>query len=220
MLGLFVFLAQAVAPAQGWAQDVAPSATVSQPSPPPSPVPGPTPQEVSRRRISVDIESTKPATVLERRISLTETDGAYLLLPYHSTEAVWEQVCVTPCQVDLDRFSSYRVGKLNGVLESRSFTLPQAADRFQLRIEPGNPVPHRVGIAMSAIGAAALITGVGLVAGEKIFRDEEAARNAGFISGGAGVALLAIGIPLTVLTSTKVFGLGGRMALSPRGLLF
>ena len=220
MLLRVLLAAGALAPARASALEPPAPVTVPQSTPSPSPVPAPSLEEAIRRRVTVDIESTKPATVLERRISLNETDGFFFFLPYHASQAVWEQVCVTPCKVDLDRFSSYRVGKFNGVLESRSFTLPQTADPFQIHIEPGNLIVRRVGIASTAIGSAAFIVGAALVAGERLFTDETAARNAGLITGGAGIVLLAVGIPLTILSATKVFGLGGRMALSPRGLLF
>ncbi|HZU84200.1 MAG TPA: hypothetical protein VE987_14825 [Polyangiaceae bacterium] len=201
-------------------QSPAAAQTVPEPAPPPSPVPAPSPEEVRHRRVGVDVDSTKPATVIERRISLSENSGNYVLLPYHSTEAVWEQVCVTPCQVDLDRFSSYRVSNLNGVVSSRTFTLPQGLDRLSVRIEPGNATAHRVGATTLGIGTAAFLAGAGLIAAQKLFHDEQAARTAGFITGGAGLVLLAIGIPVTILTHTKVLANGSRIALTPRGLVF
>jgi hypothetical protein len=209
----------------GWgeravAQEPPAPSTVPQPAPPASPVPAPSPDEVRHRRVTVDIDSPRSATIVERRISVTESGGAYLFLPYRSTESVWEQVCVTPCSVDLDRFSTYRVGKLGGVIESRPFVLPQGTDRFQLRIEPGSAMGHRIGAATLGVGVTAFAVGAGLIAAQKTFRDETDARTAGFITGGAGLLLVAIGIPVTILTSTKVLGAGGRVALTPRGLVF
>jgi hypothetical protein len=171
---------------------------------------------VRHRRVTVDIDSTLATTIVERRVSVSESSGAYLFLPYRSTETVWEQVCVTPCEVDLDRFSTYRIG----VAESRSFVLPQGSDRFQLKIEPGSALAHRIGAATVGIGLTAFAVGAGLVAAQKIFSDESEARTAGFITGGSGLVLTAMGIPLTIFTSTKVFGRGGRVALTPKGLVF
>lgn len=197
-----------------------PSGAVPQTAPAPSPVPAPTPEEIRRRRVAVDVESTQPSAVLERRVSVTESEGAYFFLPFGSRSSIWEQVCVTPCQVDLDRFSTYRVTARNGIAGSRSFTLPQQSDSLSLKIDAGNLLAHRAGGALSGAGLAAVIVGVALVAGEGIFTDEDKARNAGFITGGAGLVVLAVGIPLALLTSTTVSGPAGKIALGPRGVTF
>jgi hypothetical protein len=219
---VLVAVAAAFTPSIAFAEEPQPagSATVPQPTPPPSPVPAPSPEEVQHRRMGVTIDSTKPATVIERRISAHETDGSYLFVPYHSSETAWEQVCVTQCQVDLDRFSSYRVGKLNGVQESRSFTLPQQASHLMIKIEPGSAIGHRIGASLTGVGLGAFIVGGGLIAAQKIFSDEQDARTAGFITGGAGLVLMALGIPVAILSSTKVLGNDGRIALTARGLVF
>lgn len=172
------------------------------------------------RRLPVDIESTRPGAVVERRVSVTESDGAYFFLPYRSTSAIWEQVCVTPCQIDVDRFSSYRVSARNGISPSRSFTLPQSSDALQLKIDAGNLLAHRVGKVMAAAGMAAAIVGVALVAGKGIFTDETRAEDAGFITGGAGLLVMAVGIPLSILTATSVTDGPNKIAFTPRGLTF
>ncbi len=170
--------------------------------------------------MTVDVDSTHPSTVLERRVSVTDSEGAYFFLPYRSTSAIWEDVCVTPCQVDLDRFSTYKVSARNGVSGSRVFTLPQQSDDLTLKVDAGNLLAHRIGGALTGAGLAAVIVGVALVAGEGIFTDEDKARTAGFITGGAGLVVLAVGIPLTLLTATTVSGPAGKIALTPRGLVF
>ena len=192
-----------------------------QAAPPPTAVPGPSQEEIRHRRVPVDVEATRASAVLERRISVTESDGAYFFMPFRSTSAIWEQVCVTPCQVDLDRFSTYRVTARNGVSGSRTFTLPQTSDSLQLKVDAGNLLAHRAGMAMSSTGFAAVIVGLGLIAAEGIFTDETKARDAGYITGAAGLVLLAVGIPLTIATATSVSTLsGGKIALTPRGLVF
>ncbi len=191
-----------------------------QTAPAPSPVPAPTPEEMRHRRVAVDVESTVPSAVIERRVSITESEGSYFFLPFGSRSSIWEQVCVSPCQVDLDRFSTYRVSARNGISGSRSFTLPQQSDQLALKIDAGNLLAHRIGGALSGAGLAAVIVGVALVAGEGIFTDEDKARTAGFITGGAGLVVLAVGIPLALLTSTTVSGPAGKIALTPRGLTF
>jgi hypothetical protein len=185
-----------------------------------SAVPGPSSEELRHRRLPVDIESTRSSAVIERRVSVTESDGAYFFVPFRSSSAIWEQVCVTPCQVDLDRFSSYRVSARNGVSPSRSFTLPQGADSLQLKIDAGHLLMHRAGKAMAAVGLAAAVVGTALIAGRGIFTDEKKAEDAGFITGGAGLLVMAIGIPLSVLTATSVSAGDNKIAFTPRGFTF
>jgi hypothetical protein len=225
MLALMAGLARAaVANAQSAPapapQPAAAQAAVPQTAPAPSPVPAPTPQDISERRVRTAIDSATPGTVVERRISLNETGGAYFFLPFHTTESTWEQVCVTPCTVDLDKYSTYRVGKVNRVLESHSFTLPQGLDRLSLKIEPGSALAHHVAVSATAIGITALIVGGALIGAQKLFGDEDAARTAGFVTGAAGIVLLGVGIPVAILTTTKILGPGGRVAITPRGVVF
>jgi hypothetical protein len=208
------------APAANGSPPPSPQAVVPQTAPAPSPVPAPSPAEMRHRRVSVDIDSTHPSTVIERRVSVTESEGAYFFLPMQSRSSIWEEVCVTPCQVDLDRFSTYRVTARNGVSGSRSFSLPQQSDALSLKVDAGTLLAHRAGAALSAVGLAAVIVGVALVAGEGIFSDEDKARTAGYITGAAGLVVLAVGIPLSLMTMTTVAGPGGKIALTPRGLAF
>jgi hypothetical protein len=212
--------AQSAVPPAPAPQPASAQAAVPQTAPAPSPIPAPTPQEIRERRVLTDIDSTPPGTAIERRISLTEAGGAYFFLPFRSTESTWEQVCVTPCTVDLDKYSSYRVGKANGVLESRSFTLPQGLDRLTIKIEPGSSLANHIAVSASAIGLTALIVGGALIGAQKLFADEEGARTAGFITGGAGLILLGVGIPVAILTKTKILGPNGRVAITPRGVVF
>jgi hypothetical protein len=176
------------------------------------------------RRVAVDVESTQPSTVVERRVSITESEGAYFFLPFQTRSSIWEEVCVSPCQVDLDRFSTYRVTARNGVSGSKPFTLPQQSEEISLKLDAGNLMAHRVGTTLAGAGLAAFVVGVALVAGEGIFTDEKRARDAGYITGAAGLVVLAVGIPLAVLTATKVVGPTGRIAQTPhltaRGLVF
>lgn len=204
------------------AQAAPPSAQASppQPAPPPSTVPAPTPAQLQERRLHVNVDSTKDSTVVERRVSVEEGNGTYIFLPYHSATATWEQVCVTPCNVDLDRYSSYRVGALNHVAGSKTFTLPQSGNDLHLQVQAGDAFEHHVGQALTGAGLTALIVGVVLVAAAHAFTDESDVRVAGFITGGAGIVVMAVGIPVTILTATHVVTQGSRIALTPRGLTF
>ena len=196
------------------------AAVVPQTAPAVSPVPAPSPAEMRHRRVAVDVESTQPSTVIERRVSVTESEGAYFFLPYQSRSSIWEEVCVTPCQVDLDRFSTYRVTARNGVSGSKPFSLPQQSEDISLKLDAGNLLAHRAGVALSGAGLAAVIVGVALVAAQNLWDDEAKARDAGFITAGAGLVVLAVGLPLALMTVTHVMGPGGKIALTSRGLAF
>jgi hypothetical protein len=173
------------------------------------------------RRLAVDIDSTRPSTVIERRVSVTEGEGQYFFVPSRSSEAIWEQVCVTPCQVHLDRFSTYRVAAINKVSGSHKFTLPQGTDALHLKIDSGDLLGHRIGGALTGAGLVATIVGASLVAGAAAFKDETQVRTAGFITGGAGLIVMAIGIPIAIATATHIVTDGGsQIALTPHGVTF
>jgi len=140
--------------------------------------------------------------VVERRVSVREGPG---ILMFDKSDQVWEQVCVTPCRVDLDRYSTYRVAEQNKIAGSHSFTLPQERDALRLKIDAGDNRMHHFGTVLTSLGTAAVIVGVALVAGARLFTDESGAREGGFITGGAGVVLLGAGIPLSLLTSTRIW---------------
>lgn len=177
--------------------------------------------------LHVDVTSTKTPTLLEERVFVEESEGTALFMPTDSRTARWEQVCIAPCSVDLDRYAAYRIGDLRGVPGSRTFTLPQGTDTTTLQVQAGDRMWHRLGKAMTGVGLAALIVGVSLVAAEHLFSDEDQARNAGFITGGAGIVVLGVGIALSIATSTHVYSSGTRVAggshgmtVTPNGLVF
>jgi hypothetical protein len=185
-----------------------------------SPVPAPTPSEIRYRRLAVDIESTRPDAVLERRVSTKESNGVWLVIPLHTDESTWEQVCIAPCQgVDLDRYSTYRVAAGNHISASRSFTLPQGGDSTHLKLDAGDLRAHRAGVFVSSVGMASLIVGVALLSAAPSVDDPAKAhdwRIAGWTTGFAGIALLAVGIPLALLTNTTVYADNDRrMATAP-----
>lgn len=194
------------------------SARAQQPAPPEA-------QPQLHPHVHVDVTSTKPQTLLEERVFVDESEGEVLFLPSHSRTSRWEQVCLAPCSVDLDRYAAYRIGNQGGVPGSHTFTLPQGADATTLQVQAGDRLWHRLGQGMVGVGLAALITGVSLVAAEHLFTDEEEARNAGFITGGAGILVLGAGIALSLATSTHVYSSGTKVAghgphLTLNGLVF
>ena len=161
-------------------------------------------REAREHRVMVSIDSTKPNAVLERRVATTESMGAILVIPTRDTETKWEPVCVTPCRVELDRYSSYRVRSENGITGVAAFTLPQGQDVLHLNVDAGNLRAHRVGQSLTTLGLAAVIVGSALLFSSTSFIHEDDARLAGYITGGAGIVALGVGIPLALLTTTKV----------------
>jgi hypothetical protein len=174
------------------------------PATPVSPVPEPTTAQLDRRRVAVRVDASRPGAVLERRVTVKESSGAFLVLPYKGTEATWEQVCVTPCSVDLDRFSTYRVNGQNHITGSKSFTLPQGADALHLKIHAGNLMMHHTGQFLTGIGLVAVIVGGSILVTASDFRHPGDERAAGAITGGAGIVFAAVGIPLAIASSTHV----------------
>jgi hypothetical protein len=180
------------------------AAIVPQATPPPSAIPAQTPEEIRHRRLTVRVDSTRANTVVERRTSVKEEVGAFVVIPFHAVDSTWEQICVTPCEVDLDRFSTYRVSPQNGISGSHPFTLPQRVDALQLNIDGGSLMTHRIGQAMTVLGFTSIIVGGSLLLAAHDFRVPSDARIAAGITGGAGVALAAIGIPLSVTSESHV----------------
>jgi hypothetical protein len=212
-----------IASTNAYAADPPPIATPAPPPPPaaapappaaapaatPSEPVAPTPAEVKYRRMAVEVTSTRPDAVLERRVNVKETNGAFLVLPWHDSESTWEQVCVAPCRgADFDRYSTYRVSTMNGISSSSSFTLPQTDAMVHLELRAGDRRANRAGVALGAGGFAALVVGGSLlIAGENVDDHDGRirTRNAGFIVGAAGIVMMAIGIPLAIMSRTYVY---------------
>lgn len=184
-----------------------------------SPLPAPTPEQIKERRIAVEVDATRPDAVLERRVVTKEASGAFLFFPWRNRESTWEEVCVTPCRADFDRFSSYRVSAQNGISSSHTFTLPTGTDALRLHIDAGNQRAHSVGMLLAAIGGAAVIVGGVLLATAARFDKESDVRLAGGVTGGSGLLLLGIGVPLTIGTQTHVATDNGRdITFLPRNI--
>ena len=168
------------------------------------------------RDVSTTVDSGSKNAILERQVATHDTAGhVAIALPLYTHTEVWEQVCVAPCKVDLNRHSSYRVAMANGVPGTRTFTLTPNKEQIDLRVRPGNLPAYAVGGAATGIGTAALITGAVLLTVAGKFEDESDIRVAGAITGGVGLALLAVGIPLLILNQTHVYADGRKLALDP-----
>ena len=165
-------------------------------------------QQTAQRHVDLDVQSTRRDTVIEKRVSVTESRGAWLIVPTRSTDAVWQQVCVTPCRVGADRYATYRVSSENGVTASAPFTLPQGDGPASLRVDAGNVYAHHLGQALVVAGLAATIVGASLLVAAPHVVDHDREKNtrlAGFITGGAGIVLMGIGIPIAGATRSRVY---------------
>lgn len=192
---------------------VAPAPPVPAEPPPPVPPPhaisappGPPGAGPHAPRVPTTVDSgTERHAILERRITTEEQIGRFaFVLPIHTQTEKWEQVCVAPCRVDLDRHSAYRVARGNNVPSTGSFTLPPESGNLHLQIEPGNLLMHRIGTRLIVAGTAAAIVGGALITTAAKFEDEKDIRLGGIITGAAGLVLLGIGIPLAIVSQTHV----------------
>ena len=158
------------------------------------------------QRVPTTVDSgPEKHAVLERRVSTDETYGRFaFVVPIVGQTEKWEQVCVAPCRVDLDRNSTYRVARANNVPSTRDFTLPPESQNLHLQIEPGNLLMHRIATRLIGAGTAAAIVGGALITTAAQFKDEDDVRLAGIITGAAGIVLLAVGIPLAIVNQTHV----------------
>lgn len=162
------------------------------------------------QRVPVTVESSRAdrEPVLERRVKTDEMYGRTLfVVPQHNEVNTWEAVCVAPCKVDLDRSSTYRINGQNKVTQSAEFTLPPAADQVKLEVDPGNLLLHGVAKRVIALGIASGIVGGALLTTAHTWDDrkeERHVRNAGWITSAIGIGLVAIGIPVAILTQTHV----------------
>jgi hypothetical protein len=182
--------------------------------------PPPPPARADRVMVSVESSNLCHDVVIERRIKTDETYGRTLfLIPQHSEVQTWEQVCVAPCKVEMDRASTYRVGRENFVTPSRHFTLPPGADQVKLDVQPGNFWWHAAATKLIATGTAAAIVGGALITTAHTWdskSDERHVRNAGIITGAIGLGLLAAGIPIAILTQTHVKANERKVSAAPR----
>lgn len=175
-----------------------------------APAPGPGTQE---HRVMTTIDAGREGVVLERHVKTEETYGRFaIVIPTHSTVDGWERVCVTPCKVELPKYSSYRIARANGVSRSHEFTLPQSKDTLKLDVEPGDLWWNRVGHVVLTAGTAAAITGGAIIGLAAKFEDEKDVRIAGLITAGAGLVLVAVGIPMVLGSKTHVKTDGQKVA--------
>jgi hypothetical protein len=71
-------------------------------------------------------------------------------------------------------------------------------------VDSGSLVAHRVGQTLTVIGVTAAIVGASLLVAATDFKHPNDARIGGGITGGAGIALAAVGIPLAIMTESHI----------------
>jgi hypothetical protein len=147
---------------------------------------------------SVTIDSTRGATVVEK-LSSTQ-DQHYMDVPMFPVyeQPTWSVLCVTPCRAKVDLNGVYRVGPENGATMSSSFTLPPSVGA--LHVSAGSSGVRglaRVLLVAGSLGAAA---GAATV----FASSDTSTQRTGFALGGAGLLGVAIGIPLFILSRTRL----------------
>ncbi len=187
------------------------------------------PREAQGRRVTATVDAgPEKNAVLERLVKTEESSGRFaFVVPVHASTETWEQVCVAPCRLELDRASTYRVGAANKVARSTEFTLPPSESQLQLQIKPGDLYWHHVGTKLVVLGTAAAIVGGALIVTASDWEDrseEKRVRTAGIITAGVALVLLGVGIPLAIVTQTHVHAGEKKLArgvhLGPGGLTF
>jgi hypothetical protein len=166
----------------------------------------------SKDKDKPDAPDAKPPTVhvavdgeagvlLERRQTAAEGWTA-TVWPGYSYVETWEVVCVAPCKTVVDAASTYRVNG-GGVTTSRNFSLPQGREALRLHLVPHSALLHGAGLVMMLSGAlVGLAGGSGLIAApvQSDGAVESTLRGLGVVGVVVGVATLAAGIPVWLMT--------------------
>lgn len=166
------------------------------------------PPPVDDAKVVLKVDSSAPGTVIEKLDNRQEgvqlAVALPIYLPMYAWQSTWEPICVAPCKVAFDRNGVFRVGKYNGISGSKPFTLP--ADVTQIHVDARSVTPARLGIALSILGTLAVGAG-GLIAYEADtpgVANPTAQRYFGWGVAAVGLAAIAIGLPLWILTRSNV----------------
>jgi hypothetical protein len=126
-------------------------------------------------------------------------------VPVYTWGETWEQICVAPCTVRGDPHSSYRV---NGdVAPSSRFVLPQGQDPVTLHLRTGSGGAYSAGVALTIFGTLALAGGAIVVFVAPSITSavsESDTRIIGVSLLGGGTLMVAVGLPLWLLTGSSV----------------
>jgi hypothetical protein len=155
---------------------------------------GPAPATANApKQVSVTLNADDSRATIERRVGTTSYAGLPLADASFGSIAQWEQACVAPCQLQLDKRYSYRVAG-DGLVPSDSFTLPQDRDRLKLDAKMGSSYGRLGGIGLTILGTGGVIVGAAAVVLTPIFASQDVGSSAfrtGFFA--SGVSVLSLG---------------------------
>jgi len=149
---------------------------------------------------------------------------------------LWSPVCHAPCDARVDRRMIFSVQGPR-LVNSPSFTLPQRGSSMTIDADVGHQSTRIAAVLMDSLGIAAAITGGTMMIlsasvntsldsfdpmGLQNQMDAQSRQHAYLVAGGAtlgvGVALLAVGVTMHLLSRTTVGVRGfGRIAARPGG---
>jgi hypothetical protein len=120
----------------------------------------------------------------------------------------WQDVCVAPCNVPVNPQGLYRIGG-GSIRPSEGFNMPRPAGQVVVEAQTGSTVKHWVGFGLTIGGVVAAVSGTLVYANapsEDIYGStttRDSAHAVGIVYIVTGLILLAIGIPLS-MSSTSV----------------
>lgn len=158
-----------------------------------SPAPPPPAVVSAPKQVSVTLNADDSRATIERRVGTTSYAGLPLADASFGSIAQWEQACVAPCQLQLDKRYSYRVAG-DGLTPSDSFTLPQDRDRLKLDAKMGSSYGRLGGIGLTILGTGGVVLGAAAVVLTPIFASQDVGSSVfrtGMLAG--GVSVLSLG---------------------------
>lgn len=175
-------------------------------------------------KVNMAVTADRVGVVIEHRVNAVEGWQTTLGVPVYTSTQQWEPVCVAPCNVKVDPNAIFRVGGV-GVAPSREFVLPAQRKDLRLQVSAGSGPAYNIGLGLTTTGALfAAIGVVPLVYAGSITNTsaEDTVRGLGAGILGAGVLMLAVGVPMWLLGKSTVFGCpdGARVAKGGGALTF
>jgi hypothetical protein len=143
--------------------------------------------------VSVTLSADDSRATIERRVGTTSYAGLPLADASFGSIAQWEQACVAPCELQLDKRYSYRVAG-DGLVPSDSFTLPRDRDHLKLDAKMGSSYGRLGGIGLTVMGAGGVLLGGAAVVLTPIFASQDVGSGTfrtGLLAG--GVSVLSLG---------------------------
>jgi hypothetical protein len=113
--------------------------------------PAPPSKEAPPERVAVELVSTDPLAVLERRPERLSSRGDLAGVDG------WQGVCVAPCRAEVDRGDGLRVG--GSSVDPLYFYLPEGPGPYRVRAETGSGPSEAAGLALVVAGASMVMLG-------------------------------------------------------------